>query len=150
MPSVIYSSRRTNIMYSIIMQIIYNRRNGKSSWIRRKNWRKCSSYRLWRQNGGCTRATDAVILKQLSSMISVALRDSESGSNVSYLNILPNLQKTYTLNILVNISKYTCVKVESHIRNCIPQHRFHLFRHSILLLYKRKIIIANRATLFKW
>ena len=109
MPSVIYSSRRTNIMYSIIMQIIYNRRNGKSSWIRRKNWRKCSSYRLWRQNGQLS-------IKQLSSMISVALRDSESGSNVSYLKILPNLQKTYTLNILVNISKYTCVKVESHIR----------------------------------
>ena len=86
-------------------------------------------------------------IKQLSSMISVALSDWESGSNLSYL---PNLQKTYILNILVNIRKFTCVKVESHIRNCIPQHRFHyLFRHSILLLYKRKIIIANRATLFK-
>ena len=147
MPSVIYSSRRTNIMYSIIMQIIYNRRNGKSSWIRRKSWRKCSSYRLWRQNGELLTQSS---IKQLSSMISVALSDSESGSNLSYLNILPNLQKTYTLNILVNIRKYTCVKVESHIRNCIPQHRFHLFRHSILLLCKRKIIIANRATLFKW
>ena len=66
------------------------------------------------------------------------------------LDILPNLQKTYTLNILVNIRKNTCVKIESYIRNCIPPHRFHLFRHSILLLCKRKIIIANRATLFKW
>ena len=144
MPTIIYSSRRrTTIMYSTINQIIHNRRNCKSSWIRRKNWRNCSSYRLCRQNGCCTGAArwpryqlkncppwhehrrmqllklsctservkstqirlrhGAIVRGTSSSLyllpitLSVALSDSESRSHLRNLNILPNLQKTYTL-----------------------------------------------------
>ena len=80
--------------------------------------------------------------------LSVALCDSESGSHLRYPT--KSAKNIYFKYISKN-KKNTCVKIESHIRNCIPQHRlFHLFRHSILLLCNRKIIIANRATLFKW
>ena len=148
MPSVTYSSRRTNFMYSIINYADYIQQTERQKLLNPP--KELEEVQLLQTVTSKWWLYSSYWIKQLSSMISVALSDSESGSNLSYLNILPNLQKTYTLNILVNIRKYTCVKVESHIRNCIPQHRFHLFRHSILLLYKRKIIIANRATLFKW